>query len=298
MPSYNGYETKNRYINIGLSSPSVINLTGTWTYHSYLESLDLSKLVVGSTFKLGKYQVENETPWPIEWEIVHQEDDYQIAQTKQIIDCRPFDAKEPTNTDTNRKSYGNNNWSVSNIKQFLNSDQVTWYNAQHQYDAPPSSANCWQYSNGTTYNAYDTHKGFLYYWNDSEKALLKDMTLTLANNTVTDGGGSYTWTGKVWLPTYTQMGFGNNNNIAEGTQFSKFTDNASRIKSLHPNCIANNEYCKINNSSDNCYYWLSSVFPEDSYTAHSVLSVGSGDSGNVYYGGNGLAPCICLPRSN
>ena len=79
-----------------------------------------------------------------------------------------------------------------------------------------------------------------------DKALLKDYTLTLANNTVTDGGGSYTWTGKVFLPTYTQMGFGNNNSISEGIQFNKFTNNTSRIKSLHPNCIANNEYCKIN----------------------------------------------------
>ena len=31
-----------------------------------VDVLDLSNLVVGSTFKLGKYQVENETPWPIE----------------------------------------------------------------------------------------------------------------------------------------------------------------------------------------------------------------------------------------
>lgn len=28
-------------------------------------------MIVGDTFFLGKYQVESETPWPIEWEIVH-----------------------------------------------------------------------------------------------------------------------------------------------------------------------------------------------------------------------------------
>lgn len=39
-------------------------------------------MVVGDTFTLGKYQVENETPWAIEWEIVHQTSDYQIAMTK------------------------------------------------------------------------------------------------------------------------------------------------------------------------------------------------------------------------
>ena len=262
-------------------------------YPANKKTIDLSTLSVGSTFKLGKYQVENETPWPIEWEIVHQEANYQIAMTKQVIDLRCFDGKEPTNTDNNRKNSGNNNWQYSNIEQFLNSDQSSWYSSQHQYDAPPSSANV-----SNNYNSYDNHKGFLYYWSNEDKALLKDMTLTLANNTVTDGGGSYTWTGKVFLPTYTQMGFGNNNSIAEGTKFSKFTNNTSRIKSLHPNCAANNEYCKLNNSSGNWYYWMSSVYPSYSNNVRLVRDGGSVGYNLAYRGNRGLAPCICLPRTS
>ena len=257
-------------------------------------------MVVGDTFFLGKYQVESETPWDIEWEIVHQTTDYQIAMTKQVIDLRPFDGKEPTNTDIGRENYGNNNWQYSNIEQWMNSDQASWYSAQHTYDAPPTSANCWQYRNGTTYNAYDTHKGFLYYWSADEKALLRDMTLTLANNTVTDGGGSYTWTGKVWLPTYTQIGGGQNNSISEGEAFSKFTDDTSRIKSLHPNCAANNEYCKVNNyaSGKNWWYWASNVHPSYSNGVRYVGNNGSiGHISDAYYGSGGFAPCICLPRN-
>ena len=94
------------------------------------------------------------------------------------------------------------------------------------------------------------------------------------------------------------MGYGNNNNISEGTQFSKFTDNASRIKSLHPNCIANNEYCKINNSSGNWYYWMSSVHPSYSHRVRFVSNVGSVTGRHAYNGDIGLAPCICLPRTN
>ena len=260
----------------------------------YVPRLLPKDMVVGDTFTLGKYQVENETPWPIEWEIVHQTDDYQIAQTKQIIDCRTFDAKEPTNTDNNRKRYGNNNWQYSNIEQFLNSDQSSWYSDQHQYDAPPNSANVWN-----NYNLYDNHKGFLYHWSNEDKALLKDMTLTLANNTVTDGGGSYTWTGKVFLPTYTQMGFGNNNNIAEGIAFSKFTDNNSRIKTINKYCAKNNKYCIDNNKTEgtNWYYWMSSIHPSYSYIVRHVQFGGSVDIGNAYNGAYGLAPCICLPRN-
>lgn len=249
---------------------------------------------MGSTFNFGKYQVESETPWPIEWEIVHQTNDYQIAMTKQIIDLRCFDAKESGNTDTNRKKYGNNNWSLSNIKQFLNSDQESWYSAQHVYDEPPINTNIGN-SPGTP---YDTHKGFLYYWNKDEKKLLKDYTFTLANNTVTDGGGSYTWTGKVFLPTYTQMGFGNNNSIKEGiTTFTRFTNNNSKNKSINKYCAENNPYCIDNNMSEgtNWAYWTSSVYPSLSEAVRLVTDVGSNGSGSAYYA-RGLAPCICLPR--
>lgn len=256
--------------------------------------LDLSNVAVGYTFNYGKYQVETEDPWDIEWEVVDDTDsDYVIAQAKAIIDLRCFDAIEPSNTDSSRASYGNNNWQYSNIKQFLNSDSESWYSAQHTYDAPPISSNVWN-----SYNPYDTHKGFLYYFSAIEKSYLQDMTLTLANNTVTDGGGSYTWTGKVWLPTYTQMGYGTNNNISEGTQFSKYTDNSSRIKYIHEKCAENNSYCISQgySSSKAWYYWMSSARPSYSYGAWNVYSDGRDYGSNAYGGYGGLAPCIKLPR--
>ena len=256
--------------------------------------IDWSSLSLNDTFFLGKYQVGSETPWDIEWEIVHQESDYQIAMAKQIIDLRPFDAKESSNSDSNRKNYGNNNWQYSNIEQWLNSDQSNWYSAQHSADAPPSSVNVW-----SNYNPYDTKPGFLYYWTDEEKAVLQDMTLTLANNKVTDGGGSYTWTGKIWLPTYTQMSGSQNNNISEGIQFSKFTDNASRKKTIHAMCAANNQYCidKGKTEGTACDYWMSSAYPSISYASRNVNSGGLlVDFYNAYSGDIGLAPCIRIPR--
>ena len=258
---------------------------------------DWSSLSVGSTFFLGKYQVGSETPWDIEWEIVHQESNYQIAMAKQIIDLRSFDAKEPNNSDSNRQNSGNNNWGVSNIEQWLNSDQSNWYSAQHSADAPPSSANVWV-NNNVAYNPYDTKPGFLYYWTDEEKAVLQDMTLTLANTTV-DGGGSYTWTGKIWLPTYTQMSGKQNNSISEGTKFSKFTDNASRKKTIHAMCAANNQYCIDKSKTEGAAwnYWMSSAHPSNSYDSRAVGIDGNPDrNGNAYYGNGGLAPCIRIPR--
>ena len=273
---------------------TVNSISGNSTIDLNVYSIDFSSLSVGSTFYLGKYQVGSETPWDIEWEIVHQESDYQIAMVKQIIDCRCFDAMESSNSDTDRQKYGNNNWQYSNIEQWLNSDQSNWYSAQHSADAPPSSANV--YNN---YNPYDTKPGFLYYWSDEEKAVLQDMTLTLANNTVTDGGGSYTWTGKIWLPTYTQMSGKQNNSISEGTKFSKFTDNDSRIKTIHAMCAANNQYCIDKGKTEGTahYYWMSSANPSNSFSSRRVHSDGNPDLNlRAYFGGYGLVPCICVPR--
>ena len=283
-------------IDVGIGSTDKINcLTDTYDKLKLIilnwKNIDFSSLSINDTFYMGKYQVGSETPWDIEWEIVHQESNYQIAMAKQILDLRPFDAKEPNNSDSNRKNYGNNNWQYSNIEQWLNSDQSNWYSAQHSADAPPNSAN-------VSYNPYDTKPGFLYYWTDEEKAVLQDMTLTLVNNTVTDGGGSYTWTGKIWLPTYTQMSGNLNNSISEGTQFSKFTDNNSRVKTIHAMCAANNQYCIDNNKTEGTawYYWESSARPSFSYYSWNVNSDGTPDYYNANYGRSGVVPCICVPR--
>ena len=129
------------------------------------------------------------------------------------------------------------------------------------------------------------------------------MNFSLINHNVADGA-SYVWTGKVWLPTYTQMGGGQNNNtrisITEGKEFSKFTYNSARVKTLHPNCAANNEFCKVNNyaSGKNCWYLMSSADPSESYNVRIVNYDGSIDSSaSAYSGIYGFAPCICIPRT-
>ena len=124
------------------------------------------------------------------------------------------------------------------------------------------------------------------------------MTLTLANNTNTDGGGSYTQTGKIWLPTYTQLTGKQNNSISEGTKFSKFTNNNSRIKTIHAMCAANNQYCIDKGKTEGTawHYWESSADPSHSCNSRRVLNAGK-SSNNIACGGDiGVVPCICLPR--
>ena len=99
----------------------------------------LSNLEVGSKVKFGKYQVESETPETIVWTIVARNhvsepsypDNSVTLHASKILDLRCFDAKEPNNSNSDRKNYGNNRYSVSNMHQWLNSNAAAgaWYSA-------------------------------------------------------------------------------------------------------------------------------------------------------------------------
>ena len=63
--------------------------------------------------------------------------------SKDVLRLAVFDAKEPDNPDANRKVKGDNRWSVSNIRQWLNSEGAAneWFTPQHEYDAEPNTSN-------------------------------------------------------------------------------------------------------------------------------------------------------------
>src|SRR5699024_12209067 len=93
-----------------------------------------------------------------------------------------YDAKEPRNSDSDRKNYGNNRYIYSNIHQWLNATKATgWYVAQHSADAAP---------------AYDSSPGFLSGWSENHIAALDRATLTVSRASV-DGGGTETFVARV-----------------------------------------------------------------------------------------------------
>lgn len=94
----------------------------------------------------------------------------------------------------------------------------------------------------------------------------------------TDGGGSETTVDKVFLPSWTEMGFGTNMGIAEGSHLSKFTDNTSIIK---------NDFLGL--------YWLRS---HETASATKVKCIGDdgstigGEADDCGY--SGIAPIIVI----
>lgn len=218
--------------------------------------------------------------------------------TEKTIALRCFDAKEPNNSHSGRATYGNNRYSVSNIRQWLNSDAEAgqWYIPQHSADAAPKGANVSQKQN-IAINPYDTKAGFLNGFSKYFKDALLPTTLTVGLNTKTDGGGSETITDKIFLASNTEVGLANQNNIAEGSKLSIFSDDVSRKVSVTTRGLeeSNNPYDPSEGESHS--WWLRT--PNSIHYSHACIvdSFGRWSSSNAYTGSYGARPLCNIPSS-
>ena len=64
-----------------------------------------------------------------------------VAEYALPIEGIQFDNNEPSNTNSDRRSKGNNRWKHSNVRQWLNKKGNNWYEAYHSYDNPPTIPN-------------------------------------------------------------------------------------------------------------------------------------------------------------
>lgn len=211
--------------------------------------------------------------------------------TEKIILLRAFDAKEPNNSDSNRKSYGNNKYSVSNLDQWLNSSAAAgqWYSARHSADQAPNNVNVWN-----NYNEYDQDAGFLAGFDAAFVAALKDTTLKVTLNTVTDGGGYESVVRKFFLPSRAELFGAAENSIMEGSLLSYFSANTNDIRKaqISSYAAAHSEYSVT--AGSNWYYWLRTPYSSGSYFVRFVNSDGSLYSDDAYYGNIGVRPLCNL----
>ena len=215
--------------------------------------------------------------------------------TEKIIQLMCFDAKEASNSNSDRKQYGNNRYQYSNILQWLNSNAAAgaWYSAKHSADAPPTNANVWN-----NYNEYDAWAGFLAMLDPKFVAELLTTTQTVARNTVTDGGSYETVTSKMFLASTTEVGLANENNIAEGTLLALFSNDASRVAYPTAQCVSNSEYTNSNfSTSKGWYWWLRTPYSGDSYFVRLVGTSGALGNDYAYSGVRGVRP-LCNLKSD
>lgn len=209
-----------------------------------------------------------------------------------ILKLACFDAKESGNSDNNRRNYGNNRYSLSNLRQWLNKAGSPWYQAQHGADAAPTNANVWN-----NYNEYDDEAGFLTGFSAQMLAAILNTTLTVAKASV-DGGGSETVTDKVFLLSKAEVGLGAENGVSEGSTLAMFSDNASRQCRPTAQAVSNSEYKTSSlSASQPWWYYLRSPDASYSYLVRYVYSDGSLNSHYAFLGNSGVRPALNLSSS-
>ena len=199
--------------------------------------------------------------------------------TDELIVLQAFDAKEPNNTNADRQAKGNNRYSVSNIDHWLNSTASAgqWYSPQHATDQSPNSTDV------VTQNPYDTDAGFLNGFDARFIAAIQDTTITVARNTVTDGGGYDTLTRKVFLPSKAELFNQAENSIMEGSLLQYFQANTKTAKIS--TYAAEDSGGVAAGSNHN--YWMRTPASNNSFAARFVMKDGTLDSTNYFSTYNG-----------
>lgn len=217
----------------------------------------LSSLASGTKVKLGKW---NNTD--LQWKVARDTSDQSVRLVLEptsvsLLGGMQYDAKEPRNSDSNRKNYGNNRYIYSNIHQWLNATKATeWYVAQHSADAAP---------------AYDSSPGFLSGWSENHIAALDNATLTTSRASI-DGGGTETFVARVALISTTELGLQNSTGGGRLDIFNSDDDRAT-----------------------GSYYWTRTPYPSFSYNAFRVTGTGGLGYINVN-SAIGVRP-LCIPVS-
>lgn len=213
-----------------------------------------------------------------------------LLDTRDIIDIIAFDGIEPTNIRGRREDFGNNNYGVSNIRQYLNSVGPNWYTPQHADDTPPNAANV---SEG--YGAYDNRNGFLSAFPSEFVERITTTTLTTVRPDA-DYGGLATQEDKVFLLSRTEVDLGDERR-AEGKEIPFFNGNSSRLKKPTQQAIDNTTFTNTDLAASKTWYWWLRTPVVDS--AVHVRSVGNDGTrySNFPYSGDfvGLAPALNLP---
>lgn len=262
----------------------------------------LSNLAVGSKVKFGKYQVNTEDAQPIVWTIVaknHQctpayPENAITLHAAEILDLRCFDAKEPSNSNSDRQDYGNNCYSVSNLDQWLNKNAAAnaWYSAIHTADQSPNSSSV-VYEN----TQYASRPGFLNGFTTDEINAILSTTIRVVKPSV-DGGSYEDIQRKVFLPSTTEVGFSNENNIAEGSAWGYYTSNSARIGYVTQQCFSNTpSSSKPSSKTTAWHWWLRTPFRLRAVYARYVTPGGSLDYSRACYGGIGVRPALNLSSS-
>ena len=172
-----------------------------------------------------------------------------------------------------RRSAGSNNWQQSAVRQWLNSDAAAneWWQKQTAFDMRANYASAAGFLNGIDAD-------FL--------SVLGAVDITTAKNTVYEvdaTGGSYVTRDKVFCASMTEIGLGNNGDIAEGGVMGLY-DGATATDRIKYDIAA---------PTTARNWWLRSPGRMVSNSTNVIKSDG-GLTTNSAYAGNSVAACCVI----
>ena len=257
----------------------------------------LSNLPIGAKIKFGKHSVNGETAQPIIWLVVSKNTGATTSGrpqntitllTERAIDFRCFDAIEPTNPNLSSGGFGK--YSVSNIRQWMNSSATAgnWYSAQHSYDYPPST---YTDSRGETIDTtwfstpYLNRPGFLYHFTESERNAI--VNTSIDESFIASGGTQNTTltNQKLFLPALADI----------TTNWEYFTKGGTLNCYPTTQAVDNSTVWTTHSPNQTVNWWTRT----QSYTAIGQvycidISGQVNSSGDVYRGNYGFRPAMNL----
>lgn len=200
---------------------------------------------------------------PIVW-LVADHDYYAPSSTtlvsERILTFKSFDASEPNNPDEWRADFGNNNYKVSNIAQWLNSYGDDWFIPLHNYDKAPTLGY-------VSSRPYANESGFL--TNFSE-----DFIQSMIDSLV----------GKVFLLSDEEVG------LADGKRLALFENEEYRKAKLTKECVQIDNLGVDENKPN--WWWLRTPNNENSYYTRYVNAYGKIHIDSACYGCRGVRPAL------
>ena len=251
----------------------------------------LSNLPIGAKIKFGKHSVNGETAQPITWLVVAKNHSSTPAYptnsvtllTEKIIDLRAFDAREPNHYDSDIAGSGYNDYGVSNIDQWLNSSNTSWYKSAHGYDQAPTNA----YVADNT--GYDTRPGFLSNFTESERNAILTTTIRFMKYDY----GKEDINRKIFLPSILETGI-DPTIVQDGAIWSYFASGAERRCLVAPQCYTNTTSTAKPYASTYWNWWTRSANPVSKHKAYVIDNNGKEFAGTTANGSYGVRPAMNL----
>lgn len=182
--------------------------------------------------------------------------------TDQVIAAGAMDAPEPESDIENFRLCGNSDYALSNLHQWLNSDQDDWFTPSHASDTPPSEEFLSlrpTLFDPIGHNPYADKPGFLARFSKHFRENIRSSAIPCAD---ADGGGVHTLAAEVFLPSAAELGL-RTGVIDEGGELPLFRDFRMRYACPSRECLEESAWQPaFFRQNRTFWYWLRTPNPK------------------------------------